>query len=67
MAETRNHATDDPGHTRLLEDLRALLAEAERFEFHDFKNTTHATPKIALYQRLHKLAGHVKAGDYDNA
>jgi hypothetical protein len=54
------------GHAQLLADLRALLADAERFEYHDHRNTTFATPKVALAARLAVIRDFVLKGRYDN-
>lgn len=56
----------DPGHSRLVNGLGALLQEALAYEFHDQRNQHYATPKVALYHKLSKLAENVKAGEYDN-
>lgn len=56
----------DKGHANLIEDIKKLLAMAERFEFHDFKNTNFATPKLALDGYLNDLASGVRSGRYDN-
>jgi len=56
----------DDGHRHLIEDLEALLAEAQTFQFHDFKNTIYAAPKVALYMKLTELVAAVKEGRYDN-
>ena len=53
-------------HDLLLKDLRALLAEAEAFEFHDFKNSKYAAPKMMLVEKLTIIADAVKAGRYDD-
>ena len=54
------------GHDRLLQDLRDLLAQADAYAFHDFRNELYGTPKVELYTRLTALAAQVKAGRYDN-
>ena len=56
----------DKGHEKLVEDLKALLVEAEQFAFHDFKNEQFATPKIVLVQRFDTLRQRVLDGTYDN-
>lgn len=56
----------DPGHSLLVNHLSGLLQEALGYAFHDTKNTQYATPKVALYRKLSKLAENVKRGDYDN-
>lgn len=56
----------DTGHIDLLSDLGALMTEAERFEFHDFKSGGHPMPKIDLINKLNDLAKNVKDGKYDN-
>lgn len=57
---------EDNGHLHLLADLNEILEEAQKFEFHDFKNTKEATPKMYLVKRLGDLAQKAKDGDYDN-
>lgn len=54
------------GHERLIKDLEELLQEAKQYEFHDFKNTHYATPKVMLRAKLHGLASNVMIGTYDN-
>lgn len=56
----------DKGHEQLVNDLRALLAEAQLYEFHDFRNQTYATPKVALAGKLAKMRADVIYGIYDN-
>lgn len=56
----------DIGHDALVHDLEELLADAKRFEFHDFKNSTFAAPKVALAQRFNYLREQVVRGRYDN-
>ncbi len=53
-------------HTNLCHDLAELSKEALDFEFHDFKNTTYASPKVELVMKLESLIKKVKDGDYDN-
>ncbi len=57
---------EDKGHKDLLTDLKDLLAEAEAFQFHDFKNETYAFPKKELVDRLEAISLKVREGDYDN-
>jgi hypothetical protein len=54
------------GHNALIADILSLLADATACEFHDFKNTTYATPKIELCERLTIMARKVRDGAYDN-
>lgn len=54
------------GHQILIADLMELLAEARAFQFHDFKNTDYATPKVALDQRFRELSENTRDGRYDN-
>ena len=56
----------DKGHKKLLADLKSLMRMAENFEFHDFKNTEFATPKIELRSILLTMAERVVEGEYDN-
>lgn len=58
---------EDTGHDNLMTDLVLTLNDALKFQFHDFKNTKYATPKVALIARLEQLIGFVKVGKYDNA
>jgi len=53
-------------HELLIRDLKVILAEAEAFEFHDFKNTKYAQPKMTLYTQLSVVIERIKNGDYDN-
>ena len=62
MAITKN----DKGHDALVEDLKDLLKKAEDFQYHDFKNTEHPTPKMALQSQLMTMAREVVDGKYDN-
>ena len=56
----------DKGHDNLIGDLKDLLAEAEAFEFHDFKNSTHAAPKMALMGKIMAFKDNMEEGRYDN-
>jgi len=56
----------DAGQDKLLDDLAELLYEAWNWEFHDFKNEKHATPKIELRNKLFTIAQNVVNGKYDN-
>lgn len=56
----------DKGHDALRSDLTGLLLETDAFQFHDFKNTKHAAPKVELERRLEQLRQNVMAGKYDN-
>lgn len=58
--------TTDQGHDDLISDLKEILRQAEAFEFHDFKNTNYAMPKMALNSRLGDLQDFMKQGKYDN-
>lgn len=58
--------TGDTGHDALMKDITDLYAEAHNYEFHDFKNTTHATPKVVLAQKFEGLRQNVLDGKYDN-
>ena len=53
-------------HLQLCFDIKELLLEVEDFQFHDFKNSKYATPKVELYKKLIKLANNVKSGEYDD-
>ncbi len=57
---------NDKGHEALLADLRAIIADAEAREFHDFNNTKYAAPKMALAAALLELRQNVMSGKYDN-
>ena len=57
---------NNKGHDNLINDLDGLLKEAISFAFHDFKNEKYDTPKVALRERLLKLAENVVDGKYDN-
>lgn len=54
------------GHDVLMRDLIILINEAQNFEFHDFKNTKYAAPKIALITALEAMIIKAKTGAYDN-
>ncbi len=56
----------DKGHDNLINDLKLLYTEAIDFEFHDFKNTRYATPKIELHKKLLALINNNRDGKYDN-
>lgn len=58
--------TGDLGHDQLMQDLFWLSTDAFNFEFHDFKNKRHATPKVALVAQLESIAKKAKEGYYDN-
>lgn len=57
---------NDAGHSALIADLSALLEEAKDFEFHDFKNSKYAAPKMELMEKILVIADKVKGGGYDN-
>lgn len=56
----------DTGHEALQLDIAVLLNDVKQFQFHDFKNTKYAAPKMALVSRLNELISNVKNGKYDN-
>jgi len=56
----------DNGHDNLIQDIKDLLSEAKDYEFHDFKNTNHAMPKIALMGKLNAMRDNLEEGRYDN-
>lgn len=58
--------TPDKGHTTLVNDLKSIAADAENFEFHDFKNTSYAAPKMTLVAKLEEIIKNTKEGFYDN-
>jgi hypothetical protein len=55
----------EPGQLVLIEDLKALLAEAERGAFGDFSNVEYPAPKMALRGKFLVLAENVIEGKYD--
>lgn len=57
---------EDKGHTQLIDDITALLEEAKKYEFHDFRNEKYAAPKMELAQKFHELRQGVISGKYDN-
>lgn len=59
-------ATDDKGHAALITDLGQLLAQAEAYEFHDFRSPHYASPKMELATKLGFLIERLRAGTYDN-
>ena len=56
----------DKGHENLINDIKTLLAEAEAFEFHDFKNKKYPAPKAELSSILYEFRLKVQEGKYDN-
>lgn len=56
------------GHDSLIFDLMALLRDAARFHFHDFKSSDEAeeSPKMALVKILDRIMRKAKNGHYDN-
>lgn len=68
--EIKKHEGDeqkiDIGHAHLIHDIKCLLDMAERFEFHDFKNTQFGAPKMALRVFFLEGAEKAKNGYYDN-
>lgn len=58
--------TDDRGHRKLVTDLRNLLDDAEKYQFHDFKNTDYPAPKMTLADRLRVIRRDTLSGVYDN-
>lgn len=56
----------DKGHENLIKDLETLLEEAKTFQFHDFKNTKNAMPKMEMVTKLDQIMNNVKEGKYDN-
>ena len=57
--------TDNP-HDNLINDVKNLLNDVENYEFHDFRNSAYAMPKVALITRLEALIEKTKEGKYDN-
>lgn len=55
----------EKGQQALVQDLKALLAEAEAGEFGDFSNEKYAAPKMELGQKLYDLRQNVINGKYD--
>ena len=53
-------------HELLIKHLKCLLDEAEGYEFHDFRNTKYATPKVDLVRLLLAIVENAKSGEYDN-
>ena len=66
--DLRHNPPDDKdnGHNALLQDLIDLLREAKDYEFHDFRNKQHATPKVVLRAKLQAMETRVIDGTYDN-
>lgn len=62
---TQDAEEREEGHENLLMDIADLGYEAQNFEFHDFKNKKYATPKVALRDKLMKMAQNVIEGRYD--
>ncbi len=65
-ARTKLGEGKDEGHNNLVDDIAKLTHEIQLLEFHDYLNTTHATPKITLVQRLEYIISEVRNGRYDN-
>lgn len=61
-----DNTMQDTGHTQLIADIEKLLDEARRFEFHDFKNTSFAAPKMVLAETLRIMRNKTLNGKYDN-
>lgn len=57
---------EDKGHEALVKDISELLHDVVTFQYHDYKNTDHATPKMALVGVLDRLMTNAKKGKYDN-
>lgn len=66
LAEDLEEDLKNGGHTALMEDLLGLMREASEFQFHDYKNTKYATPKVELRSKLLRMADQVMEGRYDN-
>lgn len=56
----------DDGHFALINDLQTILAMADKYDFHDFKNEKFATSKIELKSMLDTMSANVENGIYDN-
>jgi len=56
----------ETGHEKLIRDVNFLKSESETFQFHDFKNSKYAAPKIMLVRTLTKMLENAKHGEYDN-
>ncbi len=57
----------DEGHNKLIDDLGVVWQEAQSFQFHDFRNSNYATPKVKLVEKLQAIIDGAKEGKYDNA
>jgi len=66
LSREKVKAGTDVGHNALIEDIRDLLIEAEKGEFHDFINDKYPAPKNALAGRLQAIRENVINGKYDN-
>lgn len=55
----------EKGQQILVDDLKALLSEAEDGEFGDFSNEKYAAPKMALAEKFLELRRNVINGKYD--
>lgn len=56
---------EDIGHLKLIDHLEKLIDDAKKKDFHDF-DTSIATPKVYLVQRLQALIENTTQGMYDN-
>ena len=56
----------DPGHKCLLSNIIVLLKQTNEYQYHDFKNSHFATPKMALLAAFDVLRERVQTGEYDN-
>lgn len=54
------------GHNKLMQDLTDLWKDAFEYQYHDFKNTKYAAPKMALKNRLEQIISLAVNGKYDN-
>lgn len=65
-ARERVERGEDQGHIQLLADLKAIILNAEEFEYHDFLNKKFATPKQMLSEHLNDIIIEMRNGKYDN-
>lgn len=57
---------NEQSHEMLLDALAKVFMRARNYEYHDFKNTSEAMPKMALIRDLEVIIKDTKEGKFDN-